>query len=88
MRKLLLISLLALPGCSTSGLLTGNTQPDRWAKLYCFEGKGSVEAGSAPWAEADAHGDLVSHGLVVMGDMPDEALVELVRQGCKPQTQE
>ena len=82
---LFFLLLVTLSGCSTStGLLTGDTQPDAWAKHYCFDGQGAVRAGGQPWASGETMGAMQSRGLVVYGDIAPEAQAELVRQGCAP----
>ena len=73
---------VALSGCASSGFLTGDTQPDAWAKHYCFDGQGSIRAGADPWAAGETMGEMQSRGLVKYGDIPEAALVELAEKGC------
>ena len=80
---LVLPVIVLLSACSPStGLLTGNTEPDAWAKTYCFDGAGAARASGQPFASGETTGKMQSRGLVVYGDIAPEAQAELVRKGC------
>ena len=78
---------IILSGCGGTGFLTGDTQPDAWAKIYCFDGQGAVRAGGNPWAAGETMGEMKSRGLVVSGAIDPEVLKTLIDAGCTVDTE-
>ena len=79
----LLGSALFLAGCATdTGVLTGETQPEWWVKVYCLETTGQVDAGASGIGGANAMGTIQSKGLVGLGEFSDEVLIELAAKEC------
>ena len=83
-RIILVLPIVLLSACSSStGLLTGDTQPDAWVKHYCFDGQGAVRASGQPFASGETMGSMKSRGLVVYGNIAPEAQKEIAEQGCQ-----
>jgi len=70
-----LLAASVTPACS-GGFLTGDQLPDRYAKIYHFKGRVTVDGGSAI-VSGNAMGDLESCGVVAFGPIPDAAIVNL-----------
>ena len=84
-RRGLLLGLLSLSvvACATdTGILTGETQPDRWVKVYCLQTTGQVDAGASGIGGANAMGTINSKGAVMLGEFSDEILLELISEEC------
>ncbi len=79
----IVIALLVLTACSVSGpggLFTG-APPSAYAKIYCFNGRIAMDAGT-PMIGGQALGEILTNGVLVYGDIPDEVVLTVAQVGC------
>ena len=80
----IVIAFLVLTACSgvsgPGGLFTQNS-PDAYAKIYCFNGRMAMDAGT-PFIGGQALGEILSNGVLVYGDIPDEVILAVADIGC------
>ena len=75
--RVLCIGLLSISGLGCAA----NIPPDRYARLVCFDGfaEANVMAGLG---SGGGNGQVSTRSVYVLGDMPDEAIVELSKRDC------